>query len=622
MNNHQLANDIVNLLGGKENISQAMHCVTRLRFYINDDSKTDMDEIKKLKGVIQAQVKNGQYQVVIGPNVGEVFEEVQKVLGLTDEEQLNSNKPKKKITIKTLFESMIDLFAGVFVPFLPALVAGGMIKGISAILVSTSLVQATNGTLQLFSIISDVPFYFMPFFLALSMAKRLHVSEQLSLVIAGTMMYPTFVELIGAKVNPIEFFGFTVPVFKYASTVFPIMFGVGLLSLVYKRIDRYTPKMIKIIVVPTLSVLIVVPVTLLIFAPIGAYMGIYLADGMLWLFDTFGPIMAFALGFFYPLLVMTGMNQSYGSVTIYNLDTYGADYTLPISLVSNFSQAGAAFGIGLRTKNIEERSAAFATSFSSIIGISEPAMYTVNLPHKKPFLFAMIASGLGSALTWLLGVKCYAYVMPGLFSLPNYINSNGALSNLVGIIICILSSFTLAAVLTILFQKKTSGEVESELEDVLHEESAQKKVNDIVVLSPIEGDYTDLVDVKDEVFSSGKIGKGFGVFPNEDIIYAPCDGVVEVVMDSKHAIMIRGENNAEILIHMGIDTVNLQGQLFETFVQKGQHVKQGEILSKVDVKALQDNGYDPTVIVVCTNSNQFDSIKINESPVISMEISK
>lgn len=621
MNNHELAKKIVDLLGGKENISQAFHCVTRLRFYVYDSSKVQLEEIGKLDGVMRAQVKEGQYQVVIGPNVGEVFAEVEDVIGPQSGDKQSSNTEqaeKKPFKLKSLFPQLMDLLSAIFIPFLPALVAAGMLKGISAILVSFNILAATDGTLQFLNIISDVPFYFMPLFLAISMAKRLKVSEHLALLVAGAMMYPTYVDLVGAKTNPLSFFGLTVPVFKYASSVFPIMLGVGLLAFVYKRIDKYTPKMLKIIVVPTLSILITVPITLIFLAPIGAYLGDGLSNSMMWLFTHYGPLMAFALGFFYPLLVMSGINQSYNPVTLHNLEATGSDYTLPISLTSNFSQAGAAFGVGLKSKNKESRAAAFAVSLSAIIGISEPAMYTLNLPRRRPFYCAMLASGVGSAFTWIFGARCFAYVMPGAFSLPNYISSTGNIHNLIAILVCIIGAFILSTALTMLFWKEKDQDVNTDLDSSGN--VIKKGTTEAQLISPVEGKFIKLADVKDETFASGQMGQGFGVMPHDEHIYAPCNGTVTVVMSTKHAVMIKGDQGEEVLVHMGIDTVNLKGECFESFVTKGQRVKQGDLISKMDVSAIKEKGYDPTVITICTNSNTFSEINVTDHPSIEMNL--
>lgn len=369
-NNKELAASIVELLGGSSNISTALHCVTRLRFNLRDDSLAKLDDIRQLKGVLGAQIKDGQYQVIIGPNVNRVYDEV--------------------------------------VPLL-----------------------------------------------AISAARKFKVNEYLGVCMAGALMYPTFVEAVGADPSPFTFLGIAVPVFSYADSVFPVILGVGLLAIVYHIIDRFIPDVLKMVLVPMLSLVISVPLTLLVFAPLGAYGGLALADGIVWLFSLLGPVAGFLLGFFMPLIVLFGMHQSTSPIQISNIATLGYDYLLPVSFCHNMAESGAAFGAALRMKDKELRSAALTTSFSAFLGISEPALFTVQVPNKTPLIAAMIANGIGGALTVVLGAKCYAFVMPGITSLPTY--ANGGALNLLMMVVCIAATFVIAAILSFILGGKLAN---------------------------------------------------------------------------------------------------------------------------------------------------------------------
>lgn len=406
-NNKDLAASIVELLGGSSNISTALHCVTRLRFNLRDGSLAKLDDIRQLKGVLGAQIKDGQYQIIIGPNVNRVYDEVVPLL----DSSAAADKPSSAGKIKGA--QVLDIITGIFSAILPALVAGGMLKGLLA-LAEIFGVNTGVGTCQILSMISDVPFYFLPFLLAISAARKFKVNEYLGVCMAGALMYPAFVEAVGADPSPFTFLGIAVPVFSYADSVFPVILGVGLLAIVYHLIDRFIPDVLKMVLVPMLSLVISVP-----------------------------------------LIVLFGMHQSTSPIQISNIATLGYDYLLPVSFCHNMAESGAAFGAALRMKDKELRSAALTTSFSAFLGISEPALFTVQVPNKTPLIAAMIANGIGGALTVVLGAKCYAFVMPGITSLPTY--ANGGAFNLLMMVVCIASTFVIAAILSFILGGKLAN---------------------------------------------------------------------------------------------------------------------------------------------------------------------
>ncbi|HJG27196.1 MAG TPA: PTS transporter subunit EIIC, partial [Subdoligranulum variabile] len=298
MDNRKVAQQVIEHLGGKENITNALHCVTRLRFNVKEDAKVNGAAIEAIDGVMGMQIKNGQYQIIIGPMVADVFLEVEDLLGHS-----GSEAPK------TRMGNVLDIITGIFSAILPALVAGGMLKGILAMLEAMGM-SSGGGTWTVFSVISDVPFYFLPFLLAVSAARKFKVNEYLGLCVAGALMYPTFVDAVGAAENPFSFLGITIPVFSYASSVFPVVLGVGLLAIVYHFVDRFIPDVLKMVVVPMVSLVVTIPVTYLVLAPLGNYGGLALANGIVWLFSALGPVAGFLLGFFMPLIVLCGMHQS------------------------------------------------------------------------------------------------------------------------------------------------------------------------------------------------------------------------------------------------------------------------------------------------------------------------
>ncbi|WP_128102205.1 PTS transporter subunit EIIC [Paenibacillus sp. DCT19] len=461
MNNKETAQQVIKLLGGRENITTHLHCVTRLRFNVKDDSKTVMDEIKSVPGVMGTAVQNGQYQVIIGTNVEQVFNEVDHILkseNLSDQNaEPQISKPQKR---KISLNAVLDVISGIFAPILPALVAGGILKGIIAIILSLGWVSESSSTLALFNLISDIPFYFLPFLLAVSSARKFKVNDYLGICMAGALLYPSFVDALTNEDITFSLFNLTIPVFNYANSVFPVILGVGLMALIYRAVDKFTPSVLKMVVVPSVTLIVAVPIALFIIAPIGAYGGIYLADGIVWLFDTFGIFAGFLLGFLTPLIVLTGMHQSTSPIQIQNISSLGYDYLLPISFVHNMAESGAALGAALRMKDKKVRSAALSTSFSAFLGISEPAMYTVNFVHKTPFVSAMVASGIGGSLTVIFGVKCFAFVMPGVTSLPVYADPKGGLMNLFLMVVSVLATFVIGFIISYLTGYKIGRKVQ------------------------------------------------------------------------------------------------------------------------------------------------------------------
>lgn len=451
----ELAAQILGLVGGSDNVRTATHCVTRLRLNLVDDSKADLEALRRLDGALGAQVRDGQWQVIIGPQVEGVYRELEPFVGAgkaagevaadVDDAALVNGPAKARGA------AIFDIITGIFSPIIPALVAGGIVKGVVALIAGLGI-ATEGGAWDILGMISDIPFYFLPFLLAVASADKFKVNRSLALVVAGSLMYPTIVNAVGTGEAPLSLFGIAVPIFSYADSVFPVILGVAGLALVYRLIDRVVPDMLKLVVVPALSLMVVIPLNLLVLAPIGAYGGLALADGIVWLFDALGPVAGFFLGFFMPLIVLFGMHQSTSPIQISNIATLGYDYLLPVSFCHNLAESGAAFGAALRMRDAKMRSAAMTCSFSAFMGISEPALFTVQVPNKTPMIAAMVGNGFGGMLTVILGVKCYGFVMPGITSLPVYASADDP-ANIAMIVISIAASFAVACALSYVLTK-------------------------------------------------------------------------------------------------------------------------------------------------------------------------
>lgn len=443
----ELAARVLELVGGSDNVTTATHCITRLRFNLKDESKADLEALQKLDGALGAQVKDGQWQVIIGASVESVYNELEPMLGKRKLAGSVDPDPDQNDLGAKGSARIFDIITGILSSIIPALVAGGIVKGILAAIAAFGI-DTGSGDWAIFNMISDIPFYFLPFLLAVSTADKFKVNRSLALCVAGSLMYPTIVNAIGTGETPLMMFGVAVPIFSYASSVFPVIFGVIGLSFVYRAIDRVVPDLFKLVVVPALSLAIVLPLNLMLLAPIGAWCGIGLANGIVWLFSTLGPVAGFLLGFFMPLIVLFGMHQSTSPIQISNIATLGYDYLLPVSFCHNLAESGAAFGAALRMKDEKLKSAAFTCSFSAFMGISEPALFTVQVPNRTPLIAAMIGNGIAGALTVLLSAKCFGFVMPGITSLPVYADPSGDPMNLIMILVCIGLSWVISAVLS------------------------------------------------------------------------------------------------------------------------------------------------------------------------------
>ncbi len=458
MKETELAEKIVELSGGKENIDKAIHCITRLRFNLKDDDKADDEAIGKLEGVLGTRYQNGQFQVIIGNNVKNVYVEVAKILGIDSEDTLDAkdtketkavdkNKEREKQNIGSL---ILDVIASAFQPILPAVIGAGMMKGILAILTVTGILSGESGTYQVLNLISDAAFYFLPFLLAVSVARKFDVNEYLGIVIAGALMYPTILESAKAGVtDPIYFLSIPIQIVNYSSSVFPIVLSVIILGYVYRAIDRFIPGPVKLVFTPTLTLLITVPFVLIFVAPLGHYLGNYLGMGVDWLFEHAGILAGLLVGALNPFIVMTGMHYAFFPLIFQNLGTYGYDTGyLVINLVTNIAQAGAVFAVAMKARDKELKSISISSGISALLGITEPAMFGVNIRLKKPLYAAMAAGGITGAILVGLGARTYGFVIPGLVALPTYVSPDGDLKNLIIAVLGTLASFIIAFALT------------------------------------------------------------------------------------------------------------------------------------------------------------------------------
>lgn len=607
MEHLKLAQEIIQYCGGKDNITQAWNCITRLRFHLKDSKKADVKAIQALNGVLGAQFQGDQFQVIIGNEVLKVFEGVKKELGdliVTSEEKTKKDK-KRENPINALF----GVISGIFNPILPAITGAGIIKGILALLIFLKVLNPESDNYFVFDMISNATYYFLPFLVAFSAGKKFGVNEHLSATLAGIIMYPAFVNLSGQGISTVKFLFLSIPVMDYNSTVIPIILGVLLLSIVYKFIDRFVPSFLKLIVTPMASLLITAPVVLVFIAPLGSYVGKYVAAFFISLFGVAGPVAGLLMGGLMSVIVITGMHYAFFPSTFDGLGGVGYDILLlPMSIVSNMGQCGAVLGAAFKIKDKKMKSIAFSSALSALFGITEPAIYGVNLKYKKPFYAALTGGAVGGAIYGIFHVKAYAFSIPGITALPTYLKE-GELNNFIWACIGVAASFLTAFIITLLLplegKEKTEGK-EKEVDKISQDHEGQ--MVKIPVAAPMTGKAVGLDQVPDKMFAEGILGKGIAIIPDEGIVKAPFQGQIKMIAPTKHAIGLISDRGVNVVIHIGIDTVNLQGKGFEVLVKEDQWVEKGEPLMKVDLDFIRENHLNPITPIIVTNSDEYVNV--------------
>lgn len=600
MTNQELAAKIVVNVGGEENISTFTHCATRLRFNLKDNDKAKVDVLKNLEGVLTAQLKSGQLQVVIGAKVNAIFDEVSSQIHIT-EGGAEVNKPSQN-----KLSAIVETISGVFAPTLSVLVGCGMFKAVVSLLINLHLVAADANIIVVLSMIGDLIFYFFPFFLAVSAAKKFRTNEFMAVALAAAYMHPTIMNGAAAAaetgVTSLSFLGLPMRFVSYSSTVIPIILSVWVLSLLYKHVDRIIPDMLKVFLTPMLTLLIMVPLELTVLGPIGSYMGTYLARFMDWFYSVGGFAAAALLGGTRSLITMLGMHYALGPLQIQQIAETGMSTLLVSALTANFAQGGAAFGVFLSVKDRSMKSVAASTSLSAVLGITEPAMYGVNLKYKRPFICAMISSAVAAAFLFFFHAGAIAYAPPGLFTIITYQADSFAF-----VVIGAAMAFGIAAVLSFFFGVPKEENI---TEDISAKPAVSEKTSgkEISINAPVTGRVIPLSQIPDAAFAEGAMGKGVGIEPHEGKVYAPFEGDVEMLFDTKHAIGLVSEQGVNVLIHIGLDTVELNGQYFTAHVNTGDHVQKGQLLIEFDMDKIAEN-YSLITPVLVTNTEDYASVE-------------
>jgi len=637
----ELAKEIVKNVGGKENVSSLTHCITRLRFKLKDEGKAKDDVIKNMDGVVTVMKSGGQYQVVIGNHVPEVYADVMPLLGIDE----GGNDQDEEAPKGSLFNRAIDAISGIFQPILGIMAACGMVKGLNALFVAIGLYTDAGGGYLLLNAIGDGLFHFMPLFLGYTAAKKFQLKPMIGLVIGAIMCYPTvqnsalsqsgdalytlFAGTMFESAVYTEFFRIPMIAMDYTGTVIPVIFVVYFASKCEKFFSKYIPDLVKFFFVPMLTLLVAIPAGFLLIGPLASFGSAVVAKGVMAV-RSVSPMLAGAIvGLTWQILVIFGLHWGFIPVYINNILTNGYDNVMMPFFACTFATSAVVLAIFFKTKNKQLKEMALPNFISGIFGVTEPAIYGILLPLKKPFIISCITGGIGGGFYGAFNFRKFMMGGMGIFEFPAMIEPDGGMGNLIVAVSGVAITMVIAFVATMILYKEKEvetgkglpesgkgGREEKEAKEekgTVQDSSMMKKLE---IASPIKGKAMKLASIKDDAFASGVLGKGAAVLPEEGKVFAPADGEVTALFPTLHAIGMKTVEDVEILIHIGLDTVQLNGEGFEAMVQCGDKVKKGQLLIAFDKELIEGKGYCLETPVIITNSDDFlDVVETSEGEV-------
>lgn len=612
MDYESVAKKILQRVGGAENVTGLVHCMTRLRFNLKDESIVDDEAVKKTKGVMGVMKKGGQYQIIIGNDVGYVYEELNK-LG-----NFSNRVPKKKENStekKNILTMLMDTISGIMTPVIPAIIGAAMIKVLLTLLPMIGVLNTSGDTYQLLNVIGDGAFFFMPVLIAVSASKKFGTNVYYAASIALIMLHPNFISMMTTAHDAnetIRFLGL-IPVTyaTYSYSVIPIILAVWSLKYVEKFVDKITPVITKNFLKPMLVVLIEAPIALIILGPLGAICGNVLSDVVYFIHDKLGFIAVGLVAGIYPFVVMAGMHHAFTPIKLGMIATTGYENFICIGeLCSNMAQGAASLAVAIKSKNKDFKQIAGSSAFSALLaGITEPALYGVTLRLKRPMLGACIGAVAGGLFGGFFQLKCFGIATPAIVTIVQYVEESRPMSLLIAaltILITVIVAFI--ATMLIGFEDVVDEDDEEEYLEEVKEEPELTDGEEITVLNPLAGEIVSLNQVKDATFSQEILGKGIAVLPAEGVVYAPFDGKVDMMFETGHAVGLTSDKGVELLIHVGIDTVNLKGQYFHPMKKTGDEVKKGDVLLTFEKEKIEQE-YDLMTPVIISNANRYREIK-------------
>ncbi len=590
----QLAKSVVTQIGGEENVINLYHCITRLRFRLKDDAiaHQNIEQIKQIPGVLSVVEANGQFQVVIGNDVDKAYDAVMSQYHIQNalegsEDQEDSATEKQGNPFLRFF----NVLASIFNPIIMPLAGAGMIKALLVIMTTFNWMSDKSSTYLILSAAGNSVFFFLPLFLAISSAKVFKVNQFISLAIVAALLEPNFTKLITANGVRVNFFGIPAILMNYSGTVVPAIIAIYIYSLLEKKVlKRFVPKSLEIFLLPMLALLIMVPLSVLVIGPVGVVLGNGVGDGINYISQHSGLLAGMLIGGGWTYLVMLGIHWGVVPVMVNNLSTYGYDTIRPMVAAATFASAGAALGVFFRAKDKDTKSLALSSLVPALLGgVTEPIVYGLSIKYKRPLIAQTIAGALAGGFMGMMHTKAIVYVFPALTTLPAFFG-NTFVYYLIGIAL----AFVLSAILTFALGLGKDKVI----------------TNDTELALPITGQVIPLNEVADEVFASRAMGDGVAVQPTNGDIFSPVNGEVVTVFPTKHAVGFKTDNGLEVLIHIGLNTVDLNGKGFEMSIKQGDRVTKGQKIGHVDLKLLQDQGYDTTTMLIVTNEKDVGEFSI------------
>ena len=609
----QLAMDIIQNVGGKENIRSLTHCITRLRFQLVDEGRANDGVLKKMDGVVTVVKSGGQYQVVIGNHVPEVYADVCAIAGI-GETAPSAEAPAQK---KNLFDAFIDTVSGIFQPILGIMAACGMVKGLNALFVALGLYPDTCGAYLIFNAVGDGLFHFLPLFLGYTAAKKFGLKPMIGLVIGAIMCYPgvqgsalsaggelLYTLFRGSMFESgiyTTFFGIPMIAMDYTGTVIPVIFVVYFAAKCERFFSRLVPDLVKFFFVPMLTLLVVIPAGFLVIGPLATFGSTIIAEFVMTV-RNFSPMIAGAIvGLTWQILVILGLHWGFIPVYINNIMTNGYDNVMMPFFACTFATSAVVLAIWLKTKDRKLRDMAMPNFISGIFGVTEPAIYGILLPLKKPFIISCIAGGIGGGFYGAFNFRKFSMGGMGIFEFPAMIEPGGGMGNLIVAAVGVVLTMIIAFAITMVFWKEEAPAPGPVPADPAPRQLLQKES----IPAPLEGRVLPLSEVADAAFSQGVLGKGMAVEPSKGVVTSPVNGVVETIFPTKHAVGLTSDSGIEVLIHIGMDTVRLEGKYFTAFVESGDRVTAGQKLITFDMEKIKDAGYSLVTPVVISNTDDF-----------------
>jgi len=607
MKYQQLARQILLGVGGRENIQSVVHCATRLRFRLKTSHKADTDRLKKKPDVITVVESGGQYQVVIGNHVGEVYQALLSEGGLSDTENVDDCAPEEKLT---LFARFIDIVSGIFTPFIGVMAASGILKGLLALALVLGVMQEQSGSYKILFVASDALFYFLPIVLGYCAGKKFGGNPFVCMTIGAALVHPIMLEAFTkeqAGLAPMHFWGMPVILINYASSVIPIILAAWISCLIERVLHLRLPSAIRNFTTPLVCLVVVVPLSFLLIGPVATWLSHLLANGYLWVYALSPLVAGLFVGGFWQVFVIFGLHWGLVPLIINNISIYGQDSMLPLLLAAVMGQTGATLGVLLRTRDNKLKGIA-ASAFSACwFGITEPAVYGVTLPGRRPFIFGCIGGALGAAIIGFYQTNVYSFGFANIFTLFQTMPSTGIDATVIAAGVGSLLALVIGAATTYFFGLPTekAASLEAKTDSSGPSPASNFLPKTLALDSPMSGRIIPLEDVPDQTFASGLLGKGVGIIPADGRVVSPVNGTIASLFRTGHAIGLLAENGVELLIHVGLDTVKLGGEHFTIHVSQDQPVSCGELLIEFDMAAISQAGYDLTTPIIVSNSDDY-----------------